>query len=85
MTLRELAPMALAKSEHEWNHTSQLLAMFANSYSKRHRNPSDFHPFRTGDRGSIASAVRSIAATDMSMFKPVSLTVTQPGSKDHRP
>ncbi len=83
MTLRELAPIALARSEHAWNHTSQILAMVANSYSRRHRSPSEFHPFRTVERDSIASAVRGIAAMDMSIFKPVSLTVTPPPPKDH--
>ena len=49
-TLAELADMAEARLEDEWNHTSALLALLANVNRdpKKHGpyRPEDFHPFR---------------------------------------
>ena len=52
MTLRELVAMAQARQSESWNHTSMLLAMYANTHRdpKKGRafKPADFHPlFKT--------------------------------------
>jgi len=44
-TLRELLWMADARHTNEWNHTSALLAMLANT----HRDPKKTGPFKPGD------------------------------------
>jgi len=49
LTLRDLAGMAEARVDAEWNHTSAILAMLANvnrdpKHSSYH--PEDFHPLR---------------------------------------
>ena len=69
LTLRELLLMAEARSEHNWAHTSALLALIANvnrdpKKSKAYK-PADFNPF--SERVRQAARVK----TDIRILKQV--------------